>query len=226
VKIIVDGGPDDTNAIAGRISGNLFTLTDSTGFSYTFDGYNARFTYSPTGGLDGARYSLTANITDLFGTSVGKSVSMYTSVSDFTSIIGEPARVSTNATLSLQGDGLSNPNNRAAVTYGAYYDNSNALTTSPSGVTILSGGDNLVGGSNSSEAISTTPVNTSNFSSSSFSMGVFYSAQVNSVAGADTNEFTFTGSTTLEQTPEPSHTALPVGIAAGLLVLRRRRVTC
>jgi MYXO-CTERM domain-containing protein len=55
-------------------------------------------------------------------------------------------------------------------------------------------------------------------------MGVFYQANVTGSGFSNPPLFSFTGTSGIEQTPEPSHTALPVGIAAGLLVLRRRRV--
>jgi uncharacterized protein (TIGR03382 family) len=55
-------------------------------------------------------------------------------------------------------------------------------------------------------------------------MGVFYSVAVTNNTFASAPRFSFGGSSEIGQTPEPAHTALPVGLAAGLLVMRRRRV--
>jgi hypothetical protein len=230
VKIIVDNGPDDTDRRLNRISGNSFFLTDSTdpNFEYTFANYSANWSRTATG-LDGDLYAINASVTDVIGSSpdaIGKTVSMFASVNNLPSIIGEPARATANTTMSLQTP-YASASKVADVTYGAYYDPTNAIATSPSGSSILAGTDQLFGRStpapDASAAFSGT-VGAPSFSTSSFAMGVYYGVNVTGTGFGFEPVFTFSGSSQLEQTPEPSHTALPVGIATGLLVMRRRRV--
>jgi hypothetical protein len=230
-RTIVDGGAFDTNADPGIIQAANFTLTDSTdaNFSYTFQSITVDWSVIP--GVDGDGYAINAaaQMNGLNASSKNKTVSMFASVTDLTSIIGEPAIATANSTISLRTPYPTSTTTTKVgdVTYGAYYDTTNTLSTSPTGTSILSGTDGLFPRSNpqpdASAAFSNT-VDAPDFTTSSFGMGVFYSVAVTNNTFTAAPRFSFGGSSQLEQAPEPAHTALPVGLAAGLLVLRRRRV--
>ena len=121
-----------------------------------------------------------------------------------------------------------NANNTSDVTYGAYNDPTTPDSTVPIGSSIFSGTESLYGGiapGNNPTAEFVGYQTAPDFTSTTFSMGVYYGVVPTSKAGAAINQFAFQRTSLLEQVPEPSHTALPVGIAAGLVTLRRRRVT-
>ena len=230
-RTIVDGGAFDTNAEPGVIQANSFTLTDSTdsNFSYTFTTITIDWSILP--GLDGDAYAInaTAQMNGLNANSKGKTVSLFASVTDLTSIIGEPAIATANSTISLRTPYPTSTQSTKIgdVTYGAYYDTTNTLATTPTGTSILAGTDSLFPRStpqpDASAAFSNT-VDAPDFTTSTFGMGVFYSVAVANNTFTAAPRFSFGGSSQLEQAPEPAHTALPVGLAAGLLVMRRRRV--
>jgi hypothetical protein len=230
-RTIVDGGAFDTNADPGVIQAANFTLTDSTdaNFSYTFQSITVDWSLIP--GVDGDGYAINAaaQMNGLNLNSKNKTVSMFASVTDLTSIIGEPAIATANATISLRTPYPTSTQSTKVgdVTYGAYYDTTNTLATTPTGSSILAGTDSLFPRStpqpDASAAFSNT-VDAPDFTTSSFGMGVFYSVAVTNNTFTAAPRFSFGGSSQLEQAPEPAHTALPVGLAAGLLVMRRRRV--
>lgn len=229
-RTIVDGSIDDTDTDPNVIKANSFVLTDSTdsNFSYTFAAISVDWSLIP--GLDGDGYAINAaaQMNGLNANSKGKTVSMFASVTDLTSIIGEPAIATANATISLRTPYPATSTTKVGdVTYGAYYDTSNTLSTTPTGTGILSGIDSLFPRStpqpDASAAFSNT-IDAPSFTTSSFGMGVFYSVAVTNNTFSAAPRFSFGGSSQLEQAPEPAHTALPVGLAAGLLVMRRRRV--
>jgi hypothetical protein len=230
-RTVVDGGAFDTNPDPGAISANSFILTDSTdaNFSYTFQAISVDWSVIP--GIDGDAYAINAaaQMNGASNAARGKTVSMFASVTDLTSIIGEPAVATANAAISLRTPYPGATSLKIAdVTYGAYYDTTNTLATAPTGTSILAGTDELFGRSNpqpDAAAGFTDSLNAPDFSTNTFGMSVFYSVDVSNV-GTFNNapRFSFSGSSQLEQAPEPSHTALPVGIATGLLVMRRRRV--
>ena len=231
VRTIVDGGAGDTDANPRFITADSFTLVDSTdsNFSYTFTAIS--IDWSPITYIDGVGYAINAaaQMNGLNANSKNKTVSMFASVTDLTSIIGETAGATANATISLR---TPYPTSTQAtkvgdVTYGAYYDTSNTLATTPTGTSILSGTDGLFPRSTpqpDASAAFSNSVNAPSFSTSTFGMSVFYSVAVTNNTFSAAPRLSFGGSSELGQTPEPAHTALPVGLAAGLLVMRRRRV--
>jgi len=230
-RTIVDGGAFDTNTEPNAISATSFTLTDSTdsNFSYTFQAISVDWSVLP--GIDGDAYAINAaaQMNGANSSSKGKAVSMFASVTDLTSIVGEPAIATANAGITLRTPYPTSTQSTKVgdVTYGAYYDTTNTLATSPTGTSILAGTDSLFPRSTpqpDAAAGFSNSVNAPTFSTSSFGMSVFYEVNVINNTFTAAPRFSFSGSSQLEQAPEPSHTALPVGLAAGLLVMRRRRV--
>lgn len=235
----------DADPAVGTIAAtSAIRLTDSGNtIRYQFASYFAQVTYEPLGGLDGARYSLnsavpsisnlglTANNTTANNAAAddninGLEVSVFTNYTGFTAISGEPMRSQANVTFQMTGTSVNNSSNTSDVIYGAYYDPTNGANESPAGLTVFSGSDSLFGAPSGSEpvaAFSGYEDVPAGFTTDTFSMGVFYGLTPTSSSGAVQNTFNFGGTSYLEQVPEPSHTALPVGIAAGLVTLRRRR---
>ncbi len=245
---IEDGGlEDDDGLVNGQITANTsINVSDGT-IRYSFASYFAAITYEPLGGLDGARYSIQSSVPSIQNLAVSgpqnattwaaaaddnlghnAQVSVYVNYTGFASISGEPMRSQSDTTLQMTLTSLNNANNTSDVVYGAYYDPTDSNDAMTNGIEVFGGTESLFGHpttSNTSAAFSGYNNVGAPFTTESFSMGVFYGVTPTSTAGASRNTFNFSGTSFLEQVPEPSHTALPVGIAAGLVALRRRRVT-
>ena len=234
----------DADPAVGTIAASAaIRLTDG-GIRYQFASYFAQATYQPLGGLDGARYSLNSAVPSISNLGLtantptanneaaddninGLQVSVFTNYTGFTAIAGEPMRAQANTTLQMTATSVNNSANTSNVVYGAYYDPTNAANVSPAGIETYAGSESLFGHSSASNPVAAFSGFNSvpgGFTANTFSMGVFYGMTPTSTSGAVQNTFNFGGTTYLEQVPEPSHTALPVGLAAGLLVLRRRRL--
>jgi VIT1/CCC1 family predicted Fe2+/Mn2+ transporter len=151
-------------------------------------------------------------------------ISVFANYADLPSIIGEPLRSNSSNTFQLTSTSGASTTNSGNVVYGAYYDPSNTADSRTNGLAVYSGTQTITGSTAPSAAFYGFQDVGADFTTSTFSMGVFYGVTPTSTSITTRNTFAFSGTTFLEQTPEPSHTALPVGIAAGLLVLRRRRV--
>jgi hypothetical protein len=240
-----DDGFLDSGFTPNEITASQAIRLTMGGVRYQFASYYAKVVYLPNGGLDGGKYSIELSIPSIANLGLtsalpaannaaaddntqGVTVSVFANYTGFTSIANEPMRSQAAVTMQMTGGSVNNANNTSSIVYGAYYDPTDTENSSPDGLlSTFTGSANLFGapsGSNPTAAFSGYSNVASNFTSTSFSMGVYYGVTPTSTTGAIQNSFSFTGTSFLEQTPEPSHTALPVGLACGLLVLRRRRV--
>lgn len=230
VRTIGDNLAGDENPLSGVIQ--IANLND-VGFGSTK--YNWSSIYATWGvnnlGIDGNFYGLDVSVASIKEVTAGSTangtvVSIYGSVNDLASLIGEPAAVSAN--IQVKANSGTTGSNRYTAAYDGRYDSANQLTTSPAGTVLLSGSAIRSSTTTYTRFIDDgTPLNVSPFSSSAFSLGIGMSATTAWQTSAPTTpyDYNFGGTLNLQQVPEPSHTALPVGLAAGFLGLRRRRVT-
>jgi hypothetical protein len=234
---LTDNGPFDINSAVGTIeTGTNFTGANAigpTGMKYSLSSIFARFDSGI--GLDGDLYGITMSISSFkevttASTPNGTVISLFASANDIPSILGEPAAASGSITMK-QNNGV-NTRNVWTAEYNNTYDDTNQLTTTPYGVSVRSGSQSRSSTQTFAppNVFPEDPIVVDPFSSSTFSMGLLLQSTVAWTAptpGTPTTpyDYSWSGSFQLQQVPEPSHTALPVGIAAGLIALQRRRVT-
>ena len=250
---VADGSARDADGtVNGQIVANTSIDLNDGVIRYSFASYFAAITYAPLGGLDGAKYSIQSSVPSIQNLALvgdafdedfqnpttwteaaddnlvhNAQVSVYVNYDGFTSISGEPMRAQANTTLQMTLASLGNANNTSDIDYGAYYKPTVTNNANSGGIEVFGGSESLYGHpttSNTAAEFQGFDSIGEPFTSNAFSMGVFYGVTPTSTTGATRNSFNFSGTSFLEQVPEPSHTALPVGIASGLLVLRRRRV--
>lgn len=245
---IEDGGFEDNDGLVnGQITANTAIILDDGVIRYSFASYFAAVAYQPLGGLNGAKYSIQSSVPSIqnlalsgaqnattwaaaANDNVGHNaqVSVFVNYSGFTSTTGNPIRAQSNTTLQMTLLSVNNANNTSSVDYGAYYDSTNSEDSKTNGIEVFDGTKSLFGHPSSADTAASFEgyyQTGDTFSTTSFSMGVFYGVVPTSTDGSTRNTFNFSGTSYLEMVPEPSHTALPVGIAIGFVALGRRRVT-
>ena len=234
IRTIVDGGLGDEDADANEIF--IASLPDVGPSGALFNWTSITANWGPSSGIDGDLYGMDVSVASIRSQAAaptnGTVISIYASLSDLPSLVGEPLAASGNVTMKGNvASGASGTNNRYLSAYDARYDGA----TDPSQVTTVPTGTELFKNSSYRQGTSaygfnvfdSDPVTIGESTLSEFSMGMLMSSKIEYTTTPTTTvyDFNYNGSLQLQQVPEPSHTALPVGIAVGIIAMRRRRAT-